>query len=598
MSNFFSEDFIEKVREENDIFDVVSEYVSLEKKGKYFFGLCPFHSEKTPSFSVTPDMQIFNCFGCNKGGNVIHFIMAIENLDFPEAIKLLAERAGIQIPEGGGRRDDKIHALKKEVEKLNREAARLFHRNLMSTEGSMALGYLVDRGIKPGTIRKFGLGFSLPQRDFASGYFLSKGYKGEVLEASGLFIKKDKGEYRDRFYNRIMFPILDLRNRVLGFGGRSFDRSMPKYINSPETIIYNKGSVVYGLNFAKNMKDDALIVTEGYFDVISLHQNGFPNGVAALGTALTLNQAKVLKRYSKEVYLCFDSDEAGRNAVLRSLDILDSIGSRVKVITVPDGKDPDDFFKSHKREEFNELIGNARSLVDYKIHLLEESIDTKSPEGQVDFIKGVSKILAGLGSQVEIEIYVKKYAEEYNITQQAFFSEINNSRKADNVRDKRVYRNRTQSVARDRKGDADPIRTGKVNYNELFLIAILCRYDGLFDEIREGFDISSLLEKNRNLMDMFIQRQESGRSIEESEIMSFMDKGDASDFAKILAGQCNFDDPKDAFFDLLDRTRVMKLELRKNEILEDLKGTQDNSDHKRDELINELNELINEINRK
>jgi len=343
MSAYYPEELLEEIRLNNDIVDVVSEYVKLEKRGKYYFGICPFHREKTASFTVTPSRQIFNCFGCGRGGNVFHFIMGIENLDFLDSVKFLADRARIELPEySGGHGDDKAQLRKKLLE-INKVAARFFYNSLYSPAGEAGREYLGRRNIDETAIMKFGLGFS----DFTGrsllDYLKSRGFKEEEIQQSGLVIKGREGLY-DRFRGRIMFPIFDVIGNVIGFGGRVIgDSAKPKYMNSPETVIYNKRKNLYGLNFAKDAPDRRAVVVEGYLDVITLNRRGIIGSVASLGTSLTENQGRLLKKYFDKVIISYDADAAGMRATMKGLDLLDSVGCDVSVLRIPGGMDPDEF---------------------------------------------------------------------------------------------------------------------------------------------------------------------------------------------------------------------------------------------------------------
>jgi DNA primase len=343
MFNRYPEEIVEEVRTANDIVDVVSEYVKLDKKGKDYFGLCPFHKEKTPSFSVAPNKQIFYCFGCGKGGNVFQFIMNAENLDYIEAVRLLADRARIQLPEGNDEEEAAKAKVRQTLMNINLQAARYFYETLRSHRGDAAREYLKKRGITENTVKKFGIGYSSEDRADLYKYLANKGFEKTDLLKSGLVLQGNSGNCHDRFYGRVMFPIFDIRGNVIAFGGRVMDNTTPKYVNSPETPVYHKGRHLYALNFAKNSGEKRLIIVEGYMDVISLHQSGIINTVASLGTALTENQGRLLRKYAEEIVISYDADTAGQSATLRGLDILGYMGSTVKVLTVPDGKDPDEF---------------------------------------------------------------------------------------------------------------------------------------------------------------------------------------------------------------------------------------------------------------
>lgn len=415
---FITEEVIEKIKESNDIVDIISEHVKLRKVGRNYQGLCPFHSEKTPSFSVSQDKQVFKCFGCGEGGNVITFVMKTKNLEFNETIKYLADRAHITLEENAERK--KSNERRDIFYKMHVEAARFFFKNL--TENKDMRDYLYKRGMTDYTIRTFGLGYALNSWDSLLKYLKAMNYSEDQIVVSGLATKSEKGKVYDRFRNRIIFPVFDLRGRVIGFGARVMDDSKPKYLNSPETPIFHKGTNLYGLNFAlKNSKEKDLIIVEGYMDCISLSQSGIKNVVASLGTALTKEQAKLLKRYSQEVFISYDADNAGQMATQRGLDILRSEGINVKVILIPRGKDPDDFIRAEGKDKFLELKANALPLIDYKILKAKEGISFKSEEGRISYAKKVVVILNEL-DPIEKDVYLQKVSEDAGISESALMS--------------------------------------------------------------------------------------------------------------------------------------------------------------------------------
>lgn len=403
------EEFIEEVRVANEIIDVISEYISLKPRGKNFFGLCPFHNEKTPSFSVDPQKQLYHCFGCGEGGNVFNFIMAQERLDFIEAVKFLAERKGIALPGSLERTEDEEAKRKRqEFYNINRAAAMFYHKNLLSNEGTHALKYLKSRGIASKTIRTFGLGYAPDSWNSTMDHLMNQGFDKDLLIKIGLVVEKGDSTY-DRFRNRIMFPIIDHRDRVVGFGGRVMDDSLPKYLNSSDSPIFNKSSILFGLNLAKKQRPlDHLIIVEGYLDVITLYEYGFHNAVASLGTALTHDQAKLLRRYTRNIYIAYDGDAAGQKATSRGLDILKDAGCSIKVIKLPKDMDPDDILRKHGVEYFNKLINNAVSLTDYKLEQLRSGYDLNNPEDKVEFATKAAEILVGVENPLERDVYIQK----------------------------------------------------------------------------------------------------------------------------------------------------------------------------------------------
>ena len=357
-------------------------------------------------------------------GSVIQFVMGVENLDYVETIKLLADKAGVLLPEGKDDEYKEVARKKKEIIKINVEAARFFYEQIEDEKNNNAKEYLASRGIKRNTVRKFGIGYSLKEWDALYKHLKAKGYDDDILLESGLVLENKKGGYYDRFRGRIIFPIFDLRGNVLGFGGRVLDNSEPKYMNSPETIVYNKRKHLYGLNFAKDSSHKRIIVVEGYMDVISLFQFGIINTVASLGTALTQSQGRLLKKYTEEIIISFDADTAGKAATIRGLDMLDDIGCNVKVLEMPDGKDPDEFVKKNGADAFNNLIKKSLSLVEYKIKDLKSGINTNTTEGKIIFLNKTADILSKMENDIEREMYIKKIAKEYEISQESIYAEV------------------------------------------------------------------------------------------------------------------------------------------------------------------------------
>jgi DNA primase len=418
-----SEDVIQKIKEENDIVDVISESVKLKRAGRNYSGLCPFHHEKTPSFSVSADKQIYKCFGCGEAGNVITFVMKTKNLTFPEALKLLADKANIDLELDNDKDNNNKNSFEK-LYKLNVLAARYFFKCLQEDFNSKK--YLLNRGITESTIRRFGLGYSLNSWDGVLNHLKNKGFTELDMLTDGLIIKSQKGSCYDRFRNRIIFPVFDYRGKVIGFGGRVLDDSKPKYLNSPETALFKKGVNLYGLNFAiKNNNTRMLIIVEGYMDCISLHQQGITNAVASLGTALTISQAKLIKRYADKVIISYDADSAGQMATMRGLEILKQVGLEVRVLTVPQGKDPDEFIRNNGREAFSKLIDEALPLVDYKIKVIRESSNLNNSNEVIKYAEKALEVIADL-DPIETEIYVKKLSEETKVRDQALFDMLNN----------------------------------------------------------------------------------------------------------------------------------------------------------------------------
>lgn len=412
---YYPDDIIEEVRTRNDIVDVISQYVSLKKKGANYFGLCPFHNEKSPSFSVSPSKQMYYCFGCGAGGNVITFVMEYENYSFVEAVKYLADRAGITLPEVEYSKEAKAQAdLKATLLEINRLAANYFYYQLKQPAGRIGYEYLIKRELTDDTIKHFGLGFSNKTPDDLYRYLRSKGYSDVILKETGLVFIEERGAH-DKFWNRVMFPIMDVNNRVIGFGGRVMGDGEPKYLNSPETKLFDKSRNLYGLNFARTSRAKYMLICEGYMDVIAMHQAGFTNAVASLGTAFTSQHATLLKRYTDQVILTYDSDGAGVKAALRAIPILKDVGMSVKVLNMKPYKDPDEFMKNLGKDEFQNRIDSAVNSFMFEISVIRSQYNMQDPESKTAFYNAVARKLLEFPEKLERDNYTEAVAREYMI---------------------------------------------------------------------------------------------------------------------------------------------------------------------------------------
>ena len=424
---FYSDDLIEEVRSKNDIVDVIGGYVRLQKKGSTYFGLCPFHNEKTGSFSVSPHKQMFYCFGCGAGGNVFTFLMKYENFTFTEAMQALADRAGVDLPQ-----QEMSAAAKREADRkttlleINKQAAKYFYSLLRNERGKKAYEYFKNRELSDETMKKFGLGYSDQYSDDLYRYLKKLGYDDNILKESGLVSIDEARGGHDKFWNRAMFPIMDVHNRVIGFGGRVMGDGEPKYLNSPETKIFDKSRNLYGLNIARSTRKNQLLLCEGYMDVIALHQAGFDNAVASLGTALTSGHASLLKRYTKEVYLTYDSDGAGTKAALRAIPILKEVGIVTKVINMQPYKDPDEFIKALGAEAYQERIEQAENSFMFEIRIMQMNYDMNDPESKTAFYNEIAKKLLGFEEELERNNYIQAVAEKYMIAFEDLRRLVNN----------------------------------------------------------------------------------------------------------------------------------------------------------------------------
>ena len=423
----FSQDFLQELSDRNPIEDVVGEYVQFTKRsGQNLFGLCPFHSEKTPSFSVSPSKQIYHCFGCGKGGSVINFIMEIENLSFPEAVEFLARRAGMKVPEQqsdpGKPKRDRLYAL-------NRDAARFFYEQLSTLAGAAAVDYMLRRGITPGTARRFGLGCAPESWDALCSAMKEKGYTERELYDAGLVRRGKKGGVYDAFRGRLMFPVIDVRGNVIAFSGRALGDVEPKYLNSPETPVFSKSHNLFGLNLAKKSKSGYIILVEGNIDVVSLHQAGFDSAVASLGTSLTPEQARLISRFKQEVVIAYDADEAGKKAAQRAIGILEKLELKVRVLTVRGAKDPDEFIKAKGPEAFQNLLAESENHVEYRLEAVRAKHDLATDEGKVAYLKEAAGVIAQLPDRAAREVYAMRAASQCGVSPEAVQDEVRQQRR-------------------------------------------------------------------------------------------------------------------------------------------------------------------------
>lgn len=451
-----SDEFISEIKYRNDLGELAASYMQLKRRGRNLVGLCPFHGEKTPSFNIYTENGSFYCFGCGTGGDIITFVMKIENLDYMEAVKFLAERAGMTMPEDDY--DDSMGKLRTRIYEANREAARFFYGKLMSKEGAEGLRYLRNRGLADSTIRHFGLGFAPDERFSLGNHLRSRGFsEAEMIAANLVFKSRSGNSVLDRFYNRVMFPIIDVRGNVIAFGGRIMSDQKPKYLNTSDTPVFNKSANLFSLNNAKNSKSDSLILCEGYMDVISLNQAGFTNAVATLGTALTSDQASLMKRYCKEVILCYDADGAGQKATARAINILRGVGLPVRVISIPDGKDPDEFIRRHGDKghaAFQNVLDSSGNDMDYRLQKLKTNFDMDSPQGKLDYLNEGVKLLCELDNPMERELYASKLSDDTGVSRDSILEQVKiGLRRKEKSRDKQRF----SKMQRDLSGRDDKV---------------------------------------------------------------------------------------------------------------------------------------------
>lgn len=502
---YYSDELIEEVRSRNDIVDVISGYVRLTKKGSTYFGLCPFHNEKTGSFSVSPNKQMYYCFGCGAGGNVFTFLMQYENFSFPEAMEALAERAGIELPKQEMSAQAKKEADKRQILlEINKAAGKYYYMLLRSEHGKQAYEYFKKRELSDATMQKFGLGYSDKYSDDLYRYLRKLGYDDVILKESGLVSIDEVRGGHDKFWNRAMFPIMDVHNKVIGFGGRVMGDGEPKYLNSPETKIFDKSRNLYALNFARQTKKPQMLLCEGYMDVIALHQAGFDNAVASLGTAFTSGHASLLKRYTKEVYLTFDSDGAGIKAALRAIPILKEVGLTAKVINMKPYKDPDEFIKALGAEEYQKRIDAAENSFMFEIRILEQKYDMKDPEGKTAFQTEVAKKLLDFTTELERNNYMEAVADKYHMSFEALRNLVNQLGTQGGLVKERTPLKSGLNEKKHKKEDG-------MKQSQKLLLTWLIEYDNLYDKIKDIITPEDFTEDIfRKVAELLYEQKKSG----------------------------------------------------------------------------------------
>ena len=602
MSNRYSEELIEEIRSRNDIVNVISGYITLKKSGTSYKAKCPFHTEKTPSFSVSPDKQIFHCFGCGVGGNVITFIMKIENLNFIDSLKLLADRAGMILPEKDEDIDKEKYKKRQIQYNIHIDAARYFYGNLKNNE--VVLKYLKERNIASQTIVKFGLGYATDNWDGLNNHLLSQKYLKEDIAQSGLVIprKNQKGQFYDRFRNRLIFPVFDLSNRVIAFGGRVLEKQrQPKYLNSPDTPIFSKGHHLYGLNHAKNnIKNGQIIIVEGYMDVISLYQYGIKNVIASLGTALTKEQARLLSRYAEEVLIAYDGDEAGQKATLRALDILSSVGCKVKVIQFPNRMDPDEYVKKYKQEGFTYLTNRALPLVEYKVVLAREKHNMNTVEGKINFTKEAAEILKNIKSEIEIDAYIKKISRETEIDESAIKSEVYRNKRTNIEVSKNKIGNNRNTIQY--KKDVLSMEKSMERKN-----AIILAEENLINMISQDFRLFQIFKENmswedftddchRKIAKIIFEKMEQKEYVIPAQLLDIFKTEEAGEkISSIFSKELNKEFMDKNIMEYINTIQVHKLQNKIDQLNEKLKkmSQQDNP-----ETINKIYIEIVELKKK
>lgn len=587
----YSDELLDEIKSKNDIVDIVSQYVVLKRTGRNYMGLCPFHKEKSGSFCVSPDKQIFHCFGCGVGGNVFHFISKIENLNFKESVEMLANRAGVELPVSGNFEDDKLAKLKSRVYEVNKCAAEFYHENLYKPTAKPGQEYVKKRHLDNKTLKTFKIGYSGRFNELYT-ELKSKGFTEEEILASCLVNKNPDGKFIDRFRNRLMFPIFDTHERVIAFGGRVLDDSKPKYINSPEDIVYSKGRHLFAFNIARKYNSKTIIMVEGYMDAVSLHQRGIHNAVASLGTALTEAQGRLLRRSCEKVIIGYDADGAGQAATLRGLEILQNLGCDIRILQIEGAKDPDEFVVKYGPERFQMYVDKAISLVEFKVKMLKRSLDLDNVNDKIKFLNEVAKIVAKVENSMEREVYVDKISLEYKVSKDAIYAEINkllyaNSRTEQKL-EKKVVPVKNISIQQDEQ----PVDV-KTKRLESLVIYLLINYpDKSFERLKKLIDNNVIkIERNKAIINKLYEEHEKGNINIENILDLFEDEITVNYLSGIMSSDFEITDVDKCIEDVLVTYRKELLLQRRNEIL----GKIDNSNLTKEEVANleaQLNEVI------
>lgn len=549
-----SDSFLQELKMKTDIEDVISTYVTLKRRGATLVGLCPFHNEKTPSFTVYPATQSFYCFGCGAGGDAITFLKKIENLDYLDAVKTLAQRAGLQMPQEGF--DDSLSKRRRRILEMNREAARFYHSVLLSPEGKVGYDYYIGRALSAATINHFGLGFAPNQWDALLKHMRAKGYQPAELVDAGLARKGQQGYY-DNFRNRVMTPIIDVRGNVIAFGGRVLDDSKPKYINTGDTLVYKKTNELFALNFAKDSKEDALILCEGYMDVIAMHQAGFTNAVAGCGTALTTEQVRLISRYAKEVILTYDADEAGQKALQKAMTLFDQTDVKVRIPALVGGKDPDEIIRTYGRDKFKGMLEGASNETEFRLLALRRQYNLATTQGKIDFIGGALQILATL-PPVEQDLYVSRLSEELGVERQNMKVQLQDLvARQGNRREKRKFNRIVQDNMRKtaRETMATDASLRKLRAEDR-LISLLLRYPDC-SRLCKDFDPQWLTPGfAQRVFTLILQRLENGDGTELMDLRDRLTDDEMGRLSGIIARGGESADAKQEFSDCLQTIRA------------------------------------------
>lgn len=584
----YSDEIIDEVRQNNDIVDIISQYVHLKRSGRNYFGLCPFHNEKSPSFSVSPEKQIFHCFGCGVGGNVFTFLTKIEGINFVEAIQMLADKANIQLPTLENNQDSAREMLKAKVYKVNEFTANYYHEHLYKPQAKEAQEYIKKRKLTNDTLKAFKIGFS-GKFDELYQELKKQGFEEREILESGLVNKNERGQFIDRYRNRLMFPICDVRGRVIAFGGRVLDDSKPKYINSPENVVYSKGRHLFGLNVAKKYDiKKKLLIVEGYMDVISLHQRGIHNVVASLGTALTQQQGYLLRNSTEQIILSYDSDEAGQTAKLRAMEILQNMGCDIRVLQMEGAKDPDEFVIKYGNARFQNVIERAISVIEFKVKILRQQLNLDSTNDKIKFLNEIAKLISKIDNNMEREIYIEKISKEYDVSKEAIYAEVNKLTYKD-TKDAKILEKAKPVIKKHTNNDNNVSEIIKRRENTILSILLLGDLN-IYQIIKQNIPAEEFkYEIDKKIAKKVYEEFEKGNS-NINAIIDNLEEEEQNHITMIMAEDYGIEDIEKAIDDIIQSYEKEKLNDRKYEILE-LLESEENQEEKKN-LEKELSEII------
>ena len=590
----YTDDLKEEIRSANDIVDVISQYVTLKRSGRNFFGLCPFHKEKSPSFSVSADRQYFHCFGCHKGGDVFTFISEVERVSFREALEILAERARIELPTSQNAEFNKTQYLKDRMYKINAETTIFYHERLYKPLAKIAQDYVKQRKLDNNTLKAFKIGYSGEYNELYK-HLKAQGFKDEEILATGLVNKNDRGEFIDRYRKRLMFPIMDVSGKVIAFGGRKLEQNekLAKYINSNENLVYSKKKHLFGLNLAKQSDSKRIILVEGYMDAISLYQRGFDNVVASLGTALTEEQGRLLRKYCEQVIISYDSDSAGQEAIMRGLGILEAQGCDARVLQMEGAKDPDEYVIKYGSGRFNMLVDKAISLVEFKIKMLKNKYNLENANDKIRFLKEITQILSNVGNKIEREIYIDHIADEYNISREAIYAEVNKALYSEKVTDKVLIK----PVVKEPK--SVEISPAVIKRENMIIYLLINHFRESFEHIVTHITLDDFkVEENKIIFEKILESPAEDSEKILQVIANIEDPAIQSHVSEILVTDYEISSVEKCIEDVVTIYNKDRLTNRKFEIIKMLDNSSAYTKEEVAKLEKELNEVIIELAKK